>query len=161
MQGPLRGRTVRRKFHVRDLPGNSRLEATLVDAYRATHYRVIGTAAPFLLRVDLPSRELAACHREHAVDCSAFLTAWNPHSQPVSAQENASAQGRLATVLHGHGCVLVAALGVDPAGLWQAEQSVLALGLDLEHALAVARDFRQNALLWAGADAVPRLILLR
>ena len=49
---------------------------------------------------------------------------------------------------------------LDPNGVWPAEPSVLALGI----ALATARDlgirFRQNAILFADDDAVPRLVWL-
>ena len=38
---------------------------------------------------------------------------------------------------------------------------MLALGLALEHAKAIARRFEQNAIVWAAADAIPRLVLLR
>jgi hypothetical protein len=35
------------------------------------------------------------------------------------------------------------------------------LGLDLAAAHRLANDFEQNALVWVGADAVPKLVLLR
>jgi hypothetical protein len=77
----------------------------LVQAYRETHYRVLGDDG-FTLTIDVPSPELARVHRRHGVDSSAFLTACNP----------------------------LCDLGTR---------------------------FEQNAIVWAGADAVPRLVLLR
>jgi hypothetical protein len=35
------------------------------------------------------------------------------------------------------------------------------LGLDLDTSCALGREFHQNAIVWAGEDAVPSLILLR
>lgn len=51
--------------------------------------------------------------------------------------------------------------GLDSSGKWPAEKSFLALGLDLETSSALGREFGQNAIVWAGVDAIPRLILLR
>ncbi|SHL69343.1 Protein of unknown function [Nitrosospira sp. Nsp11] len=51
--------------------------------------------------------------------------------------------------------------GFDPCGKWPAEKSFLALGLDLKESSALGKEFGQNAIVWAGADAIPRLILLR
>jgi hypothetical protein len=49
----------------------------------------------------------------------------------------------------------------DSIGTWPGEKSFLVLGLDLETAIRLGREFRQNALVWADEDAIPRLILLR
>ncbi|MCX7056593.1 MAG: DUF3293 domain-containing protein [Pseudomonadota bacterium] len=139
----------------------SRIEASLIEAYRATHYCVTGLYPSFLLRADTYSSDLALCHRTHSVACSAFITAWNPLSVATSHDENVAAQVRLEARLRACGCVLIAGLGVDPTGQWEGEESLLALGLELDTATLIAREFQQNGLLWAGADAVPKLILLR
>jgi len=41
------------------------------------------------------------------------------------------------------------------------EKSFFALGVDLETAKNLGICYQQNAIVWAGADAVPKLILLR
>ncbi len=154
-------RTIDRKSRMEHTGSPSSLDATLIAAYRATHYRVTGTYPSFLLRADEASPGLAACHRSHAVECSAFLTAWNPLSLPTEHDENRAAQARLKAQLRELGCTLIAALGVDPTGQWEGEESVLALGLPRHAATTIARKFHQNGLLWADADAVPKLVLLR
>ena len=53
------------------------------------------------------------------------------------------------------------ALGVDTAGEWPGEESVFVPGLDLERAKSLGVEFGQNAIVWAGPDAVPQLVLLR
>lgn len=138
----------------------SRVAATLIAAYRATHYCVNGVSPPFLIRVDVPSPDLAQCHRAHGVECSAFLTAWNPGSRPTPEADNAAAQARLAALLAARGYRLLAGLGLDPTGQWEGEESFLVLGVAREVACAIGREFRQHGLVWAGADAVPRLVLL-
>jgi hypothetical protein len=98
---------------------------------------------------------------QRGATCSALLTAWKPASEAMGHDENLAAQRRLAARLAGAGVEWVEALGADPLGHWPAEPSVLALGLDHGSALSLAREFGQNALLWAGVDATPRLLLLR
>jgi hypothetical protein len=144
----------------RGAPAASALAPALIAAYRATRYAVDDRPVPFVLVVDEPSAALATCHRRHGVHCSAFLTAWNPHSQLAPADRNAAAGAALEQRLHAAGYRLLAGRGVDPSGAWPAEHSVLALGLERAAACAIAREFGQAALVVAGADAVPRLVLL-
>jgi hypothetical protein len=137
------------------------LDPDLVTAYRATDYHVTGAVPQFVMHVDEPSEALAALHAARGATCSALLTACNPASRAMDDDVNAAAQRQLAERLAADGVEWVEALGADPLGRWPAEPSVLALGLDCEAAILLAREFGQNALLWAGANAVPRLLLLR
>ena len=56
---------------------------------------------------------------------------------------------------------IIEGTGFDPRGTWPEERSFLVLGLDLEASRALGREFKQNAIVWSGSDAIPRLILLR
>jgi Protein of unknown function (DUF3293) len=138
----------------------SRLPPSLLAAWRAARYEVTDASPPFVLAVDAPSAALAACHAAHAVRCSAFVTAWNPGGRPAAPEANARAGDALTERLRAGGYVVLAGRGVDPAGEWPAEPSVLVLGLGHAAAAALAREFGQAGLLCAGADAVPRLVLL-
>jgi hypothetical protein len=140
--------------------GESRLPRLLLAAYRATRYEVNGAKPPFVLCIDEPSAALAACHLAHRVRCSAFVTACNPGSRPASAAANEAAEAALEQRLGADGYRLLAGLGVDPARRWPAEPSVLVLGLERGAACEIAREFGQAALVCAGAEAVPRLVLL-
>jgi hypothetical protein len=51
-------------------------------------------------------------------------------------------------------------IGEDVTGQWPGEPSVLALGLSLDTAKNYGVQFEQNAIVWAGTDACPQLILL-
>ena len=141
-------------------PESSRVAPTLIAAYRATHYCVNGVSPPFLLRVDEVNADLAACHLARAVDCSAFLTAWNPGSRPMPDEDNALAQDRLRRTLEARGYALLEGLGVDPTGQWAGEESFLVLGIGREAACELGREFRQHGIVWSGADAVPHLVML-
>jgi len=130
---------------------------TLTARYRAALYQVEWRGARFVLRVDAYSAELAACHAAHGVRCSVFVSAWNPRSEQQSAAANDAAHAQLLARLQHEGYRWLTASGQDPAGQWPAEQSLLVLGMPPDAAIRCGRDFNQNAILLAGADAVPRL----
>lgn len=141
--------------------GRTNLNPSLIAAYRAAHYEVSGVTPPFVLHVDVASAPLAALHQARGVACSAFLTACNPQGVAVAPAVNAEAQRRLEAELHRVGYPCVAGFGRDPDGCWPGEASLLVLGLARDRAIRVAGRFEQNALVWAGADATPALVLLR
>lgn len=132
----------------------------LIEAYRATHFKVL-EPRPITLRVDHHSAELAELFKEMGVSCAGYLTAWNPYSAATSAADNEAAQLSLIRSLSLEGYPTLKALGVDPAGKWPGEESVFVPGLDLERAKSLGDEFGQNAIVWAGPDAVPQLVLLR
>ena len=138
--------------------GASVLDRQLVDQYRQADYRV---EAGFVLRIDQTSLELARWHARHGVDCSAFVTACNPRGQVLDEQANSRLTSQLAEVLAESGRVFVAGIGTDPGGDWPGEASFLVAGLALAGTRELGRRFNQNAVVWSGEDAVPRLILLR
>jgi len=125
--------------------------------YLAADYIVDGSE-PLVLKVNCASSALLGLHHRHGVDCSAFLTAFNPFSQRCSDEENMRAQQELILLLGQGGYVNLPGRGVDPGGSWPAEESVLVLGISASEASRLARHFRQNALLAMAADAVPRLV---
>jgi hypothetical protein len=131
----------------------------MLEAYRRTLYRVVGPPG-FVLRVDEPSPELKALLAP-SPGGAAFLTAWNPGSRRSDVDENRSADRRLRGDLGSGGWVVLPALGEDPDGVWEVEEGHLVLGIDRERAEALGRSYGQNAILWAGKDGVPRLVLLR
>ncbi|WP_454719494.1 MULTISPECIES: DUF3293 domain-containing protein [Cupriavidus] len=143
----------------------SRIDPALIQAYLETRYHVRGNA-PLTLAIGVPSPALAALHAAAGVDCSAFVTAWNPYSRPqpdpaANARRNAARQQRLARELAGLGLAAIDGIGQHPSGGWPGEESLLVLGLALDAARALGARHGQNAIVWSGADAVPRLILLR
>ena len=140
--------------------GSTMLPPGLLQAYRETHYRVLGDDG-FTLIIDVPSPELARAHRRHCVDSSAFLTACNPFSRSLHEDENAARQALLAAALRSLGLPFIDGLGQHPSNGWQGEASFLALGVTRDQACHLGTRFEQNAIVWAGADAVPRLVLLR
>jgi hypothetical protein len=115
----------------------------------------------FTLRVGRASAELLAAHKRRRTDCSAFLTACNPFSQPLDAAANAARQAALAKELSSRSLAFLPGVGQHPSNGWPGEDSFLVFGLTLEAAKALGTRLEQNGIVWSGADAVPQLILLR
>ncbi|MCX7184674.1 MAG: DUF3293 domain-containing protein [Nitrosospira sp.] len=139
----------------------SAIPADLVASYRAADYRAGSGSAAIILRIDQHSEALAQLLAASGRQCAVFITACNPGSQPHSLAANQVAQARLHEELSRHTDQIIEGTGSDPSGIWPAEPSLLALGVELEVAEALGRQFGQNAIVWAGADAIPRLMLLR
>ena len=83
---------------------------------------------------------------EMVADLGTFwvLTACNPGSERVSGAENAGRHRALCARLDELGHTWLSALGTSPDGTWS-EQSVAVPGLDRETALALGREFAQEA----------------
>ena len=133
----------------------------LLAAYHATEYWVGNEPGGFCLRVEIYSAQLAQLLLESECECAAFISAHNPFSKPRAARANGAAHERLRQALAQQSARLLEGAGRDAGGRWPEEKSFLAIGLGLEASKEVGKRFRQNAIVWAGSDAVPRLILLR
>jgi hypothetical protein len=138
----------------------TRIDPKTLAAFRATHY-CVAAEPPIVLRIDEPNARLAALHAVHGVACSAFVTACNPGSIDVGAAQNAPRMAALHAELRAAGVPFVPGEGRHPSNGWPPEASVLALGLDRAAARALGSRHGQDAIVWCGADAVPRLELLR
>ena len=138
----------------------SEISTELIDAYRATNYRVLGQN-PFVLNIGQSSKPLQKLYDEHGCRSAAFITAWNPFSQPTDDTENSRLQALLETELLVVSTALFAGMGEDPSGQWPGEKSTLALGLSLTSAKSIGTRFKQNAFVWIDRDANPELLILR
>ncbi|WP_151898928.1 DUF3293 domain-containing protein [Nitrosospira lacus] len=143
------------------------ISPALIAAYRATKYRAALKAesgsGTVILRIDEYSEPLSRLFTASKLKCAAFITACNPYSVPQSHEKNLMACARLRNKLDRKARPgwIFEGESHDPSGAWPAEKSFLVLGLDLETSRALGKEFGQNAIVWAGADAIPRLILLR
>lgn len=145
-----------------DVPEHlSVLDPGLIGAYRAARYRV-DHAPSFTMTVDERSPGLERSMRGVGLECAMFLTAWNPNGERLPPDRNRSRHRRLIDELQAAGRMWMPGAGLDPTGTWPDEEvSVLVPGVDRVAACDWGRRYDQNAVLWAGADAVPRLLLLR
>lgn len=78
----------------------------------------------------------------------AFITAWNPGSQPLPEEENRRRQSELEDVLREGMWKYYPGAGVPEEEGWPAEESFLVAGISLSEALELGKRFGQNAVLW-------------
>ena len=136
------------------------IDAGTVQAFRETEYRVHG-GEPFTLRVGETCSALAAAHKRHRVECSAYITACNPFSQILDDEANAERHAALGREISQRSLASIEGIGQHRSNQWPGEASHLIFGLTLEASKALGTRLEQNAIVWAGGDAVPQLILLR
>lgn len=138
----------------------SLLDNDLIQVYRETHYRVHGEPGMTLV-VDTHSPELMALHKKHGVTCSAFITACNPNGIALSEATNIKRQVNLGVELQRRELNYLIGIGQHPNNDWAGEPSYLVLRLCMQAAKAWAIKLEQNAFIWSGEDAVPKLVLLK
>lgn len=131
-----------------------------IQAYQETAYRV-ESESQFTLLVDMQSPALLALYKRTGGDCCAFITACNPLGAMYSDQQNADLQGAFEVELKRRSLSYLNGIGQHPANEWPGEPSFLVLGLSLEAARTLGTQLKQNAIVWCGPDAIPKLILLR
>jgi hypothetical protein len=132
-----------------------------IAAYRATRYRVGTGPEAFTLSIDTKSDALLRLYGTTGQTCGLFITAFNPFGQTQTAEANGAAHSRLGDYLRGLGHHVIEGAGADPTGAWPEEMSFFALGIDEDTARQLASRFHQDAVVWAGPDAIPKLLLLR
>lgn len=151
-------------LHSRDSHKNtapSVLPEELIDKYLATHYQVWIDASLVILQIGCQSAPLAAMLQATGTRNAVYITACNPASKVATPQENRSAMMRLYERLTCHSNYLYQGAAIDPSGEWPAEESLLAVGIDLSLARKIGSEFGQNAIVWMDPAAIPCLILLR
>ena len=143
---------------MRIVTADAAIDAALLRAYRETEYRVL---APFaaVLRIGEECAALAVVHRRYQTTCSAFITACNPRGRMADGATNAQRQEALLEEIVRRGLAGIPGVGQHPTGDWPGESSYLVPGLGREAARDLGRQFEQNAIVWAGAQAVPELVL--
>jgi hypothetical protein len=136
---------------------SSWLSTELLQAFSETHY-IVHHESPFMMHIGQHCPELKALMAEQNVLSAAFITAWNPFSQNLPAKENQDRQDELKANLKKRGLICIDGIGKHPSNNWPGEVSVLVLGLDLEAAKSLARQYDQHAFVWALGDCVPQLV---
>lgn len=134
------------------------LPAELVQAFIETDY-IVHHEPPFTMNIGQPCPELKALMAEHNALCAAFITAWNPFSQQLSAKQNEDRQQALKDELKRRGLKFIKGTGQHPSNNWPGDASVLVLDLKKESAKSLAGHHEQHAFVWAASDAMPELVL--
>jgi hypothetical protein len=131
----------------------------LWQVYRATSYEASTPGAALRIRVGQREPALEELLASNAASCWCFITAWNPRSQRLPRAENDRRNAVLQRELErlGRGSVIPGIGRPDDPG-WEPEESWLALGVDRESAIALGRQFEQNAVVWGERGGPARLL---
>ena len=127
-------------------------------AYRATTYRVFLPGGGCDLRLGMASETLRCWLETAGVIRFAILTAHNPGSLPVAAEENALRQAELECALLELGYEPYAGENVADDDSWPDEESCFVPGISGAEAQVLARRYGQIAIVCGGADGVPELV---
>jgi hypothetical protein len=143
------------------LPLNSEISEEKIAAFQATHYRV-GPGPGNSSSALVVTRSIYTDSISPPVKVAAFSSPPSIHSESHKAMRRTKPHTRsLGEHLRNNAPLVIEGSGADPAGLWSAEKSYFALGMNEEAARILGKLWRQDAVVWAAEDAVPRLILLR
>jgi hypothetical protein len=110
----------------------SSIDGGLVQAYRETDFRVHGDD-PFTLNVDEACPALAAAQKRYGVNCSAYITAWNPLGVDQEIGVNTQRNMDLAAELRTRSLASVEGIGQHPSNQQPGEEIYLIFGLTFEY----------------------------
>lgn len=127
---------------------NRSISPNLIKAYREAIYVVHLGDREIALQVNKASSQLATLMVEWEVNTAAFLTAFNPYSQVLDPLENEARQKRMWADVQPMCPKIFPGIGRDQNDQWPHELSMLALGISLQDAQALADQYEQNAFLW-------------
>jgi hypothetical protein len=138
-----------------------RSDRRLVEAYLNTNYwteliRMDDRGGSFRVGAPLPER-MDQQLDEQQIGTFAFLSAWNPGSQPLDDWHNRWRNLNMELELHPHCRLLRRGLGIGETGDWPPEESFWALGIAPDKAVEIARQFGQNALVFWKKGSLPAL----
>lgn len=126
--------------------------------YGATTYRVFLPGGHCDLRIGQPSAPLRDWLKQAGASSFAIISACNPGSQPLDAASNAERQSRLECALLEGNYEPYAGENVADDAAWPLEESCFVADIEAEDAHALAEDFGQNAMVYGGADGLPKLV---
>lgn len=135
------------------------LNDEMIAGYKATNYRVLSDPE-FTLRVDEQSGELLKLYELARASSAAFITAWNPLSEEKLSSENDQANTLLRADIEALGAKILLGFGAWPNDPTKGEDSFLAVGISEKDAELLGNKYKQNAILFAADDGIPRLKLL-
>lgn len=129
----------------------------LAAAYAATTYRLLLPEGVLDLRLEQPSPRLREWLAGQGGGEFVIITADNPASQRLTADENSLRQAQLAASLQQAGYRCQPAANI-PDGDWPTEQGFLVLAMPIAEVLLLARKFGQLAVVHGNAGGVPQLL---
>src|SRR5438128_11436757 len=127
------------------------MHKALLEAYRWTTFIADTPKGHLRLRVGQRCSELDALLAGHGITTWAYVTAFNPGSVPLTAEENTARQRRLERSVAELGLTSYHGEGIGDDRRWSAEPSLLILGIGREEAKRLGREFGQLAIVYGEA----------
>jgi len=109
----------------------------LEQAYRQTRYVVLDK--DIIITIDQHCAQVDALLEQHECEDWAFITAENPFSKPLTADENATRHNQLLEKVTGYIHFDGEGIGDDPK--WKPEKSLLILGISTSDAISIGKYF--------------------
>jgi hypothetical protein len=122
------------------------MKRELYNAYHQATYFANTPRGRLAIQTNQCNAELDLLLADHGCRSWAFVTAHNPGSRALSAEENARRHGRLESDLRTGGWTCFSGEGVGAGGDWPPETSMLVLGIDEAAAKRLGEAFDQNAI---------------
>ncbi len=110
------------------------------------------------IRIGERNIELDKLLQEHQALTWAYITAYNPFSQPLTEVENDSRHEQLMSHLKNY--ILFEGEGVGENKTWKPEKSFLIVGIGKKDAKEIGKKFGQNAIVFGMIAAPAELIIL-
>jgi len=138
---------------------SSNIDQRLIEAYKATTYEVkrLGIA----LQIGQRNRHLEEFLIDNNEFSFAFVSAYNPYSQPLSEMENKARHQQFTIWLKSKSFRYATGYGVPQNSSWHPEKSVLILGISKKKAVELGNELEQNAVIFGILGKAPELVLLR
>ena len=129
-----------------------------LNDYERADYVVFGEPE-LVLRIGEPSPDLDDLIEAEGKATALYITAANPFGEPQDQWENALAMAALSQVLDGkYPCY--PGEGRDPKGEWDAEPSLLVIGITRNEAEDLGCRYDQNAIVFIEKGRPPELVVL-
>ena len=135
-----------------------RIDPALLTAFKNTDFIAELPAGELTISIGVPNANLKVLMDSHGASTAAYITAWNPYSQPTSVEDNHIANISLKDSLQRSGLAFFPCEGRDPTGQWMAEPGFLVLGADRRWLRNLGRRFRQHALVTVARNGRPKLL---
>jgi len=128
----------------------------LEQAYRQTRYVVFDK--DIIITIDQHCAQVDVLLEQHECATWAFITAENPFSKPLTAEENVIRHQQLLEKVKEYQHFEGEGIGEDES--WKPEKSLLILGILASEAIAIGKHFDQNAIVLGKKNEPAKLEML-
>jgi hypothetical protein len=139
----------------------SEIPINVITAYRLAYYTFQTDAESIDFAIDRFCPGIAELFKKLRQQTAVCITAYNLLGQELSEPENEAASEELRNALMEQGWSVFSAVGRGPEGNWGPEPGYMFFGVTCKQAKQLGGRFHQNAVVWIGPNAVPKLVLLR